>query len=473
MGVRKVAILLGLFVFLLAGCTAYWASPPAGQEVETAVPPRPTATSVETAVPPRPSATPTPSPFPLVTVPIVTLKIPTPEPWTPSPTPTPWVVTPTPYAPAEALPEGFPTVIYAVQRPGEPGGSWLAQPVQLWMLRYERGMLREELLLDLSSSAIEGKFEPPDPHIARWVSYLWVSDLSVSPDGLYIALTLQAWEGSGVITLVIQTDGSKIYRPDMPGDLGIGYLLWIPGSERFIVAGLLRSLMWGTMTLEGDYVPFPAPVTHDMAAAAVSPDGKRVIFSLLPVGEIYLGAMDIDGSNLTPFAVSRPPAGIYVRDLALSPDGRTCVLIWMLKGSIPQPGQMWVMDADGSNQRPLTEPTEMYDFDLAWSPDGKSLAFVRWENYPTWNRGYYPTTWGDMVTSLWLIDLEGKERLLLSSEGHYAHWDPGWLPDGSGLVFVSNRGGENNLWFIRADGTGLQQLTQQGGLSPEVALLGK
>lgn len=342
--------------------------------------------------------------------------------------------------------------------------------MQLWTLRYERGILREGLLLDLSPSAIEGKIEPPDPHIARWVSYLWVSDLSVSPDGRYITLPLRGWEGSGGTTLAIQTDGSKVYWL-MPAGIRVDYLLWIPGSERFIVGG--QDIMWGTMTLKGDYVPFPATVTPDMAAAVVSPDGKRVIFAMLPIGEMRLGAMDIDRSNLTPFAVSRPPTGIYVRDLALSPDGRTCILVWMLKDPIPQPGQMWVMNADGSNQRPLTEPTEMYDFDLAWSPNGKSLAFDRWENYPTWNRGYYPTTWRDMVTSLRLIDLEGKERLLLPSEGRYAHWDPEWLPDGSGLVFVSNRGGENNLWFIRADGTGFQQLTWQGGLSPEVALLSK
>ena len=434
-------------LLVLAGCGEVPTAPPAGQGGATLEP-----------YPPPYGGTPEPTETPEPTL--------TPEPPTPSP-PTPTPIQPTPFAPAEALPENFPTVVYAVQRLEPPGGSWLAQPVQLWALRYEQGMLREESLLDLSPSAIEGRIEPPSPYIG----YNWVSDLSVSPDNRYIALTLQTWEGGVVTTLVIQADGSKIYWPDMPGDLGVGYLLWIPGSERFIVAGSDRHLMWGTMTPKGDYAPFPTTVTHDIAAAAVTPDGKRVIFSLTSLRGVYLGAMDTDGSNLAFFVVPDPRPGIYVRDLALSPDGRTCVLVWVLKGSVPEPGQMWAMDADGSNQRPLTEPTEMYDFDLAWSPNGRFLAFARWENYPTWTGGYYPTTWGAMVTSLWLIDPEGNERLLLSSEGRYAHWDPEWLPDGSGLIFVSNRGGENNLWFIRADGSGLQQLTRQGGVSPEVAVM--
>lgn len=437
-----------LAIFFLAGCGEIPTAAPSSGTFPPTMAPYPSPQGWT----PEPTETPGPTP--------------TPKPSTPSrPTPTP--IQPTPFAPAEALPEGFPTVVYAVQRLEPPGGARLARPVQLWTLRYEGGMLREEMLLDLSPAAIEGRIEPPYPYIG----YNWVSDLSVSPDGRYIALTLEDWEGGVVTTLVIQSDGSKIYRPDMPGDLGVGYLLWIPGSERFIVAGPDRHLMWGTMTPQGDYAPFPITVTHDMAAAAVSPDGKRVAFSLTSIQGVYLGGMDIDGSNLTFFAVPDPHPGIYVRDLALSPDGRTCVLVWVLKGPIPEPGQMWVTDADGANQRPLTEPTEMYDFDLAWSPDGRFLTFARWENYPTWTGGYYPTTWGAMVSSLWLIDLEGNERLLLPSEGQYAHWDPQWLPDGSGLVFVSNRGGENNLWFIRADGTGLQQLTWQGGLSPEIALL--
>ncbi len=42
------------------------------------------------------------------------------------------------------------------------------------------------------------------------------------------------------------------------------------------------------------------------------------------------------------------------------------------------------------------------------------------------------------------------------------HWDfaPRWSPDGSQLVFYSNRGGVFDLWAINLDGSGLRQLTE-------------
>jgi len=77
----------------------------------------------------------------------------------------------------------------------------------------------------------------------------------------------------------------------------------------------------------------------------------------------------------------------------------------------------------------------------------------------------------DIMRPYRVIDAKtGEERILLASDGKYAHWSPQWLPDGSGVVFLTNRDGAVNAWFVRTDGTGLQQLTRQGGLVGGIAV---
>lgn len=75
----------------------------------------------------------------------------------------------------------------------------------------------------------------------------------------------------------------------------------------------------------------------------------------------------------------------------------------------------------------------------ALSPDGKSLAF-------SWQ--------GD----IWVTDLEGgTPRRLTVHEAYESH--PQWSPDGTQLVFQSNRFGNNDLFVVNADGSGLRRLT--------------
>jgi len=429
--------LLTLFLILpLAACG----------EVPTAQPENPpTPTSVPPTLPPTTAALLlTPSPTPLPTLPR------SPRPTQP-PSPTPWVVQPTPYAPAESLSATLPSVVYAVQRP--------EQPAQLWNLRYESGLLREELLLDLSPESLQNKIGS-ESHLG----YARVEKVVFSLDSRYVALGLESDEGIGATAVVRIADGTVLLPPPPEHDLN-GFLAWIPGREEFVWQGAF-GMNWGSQALDGSsYTRYT--LAHDVLDAVVSPDGARVIFSATPSEDIWLGAIDVDGTNLTIYPVPAPLPGLRARNLELSPNGQSCAFTWNRQVSYRGEGQIWVMNADGSNQRPLGSAAA-YDYDLAWSPDGSTIAFARWDNPDPNARSANRADW---ISSLWLVDVEsGQERQLLGSAGQYAHWSPRWLPDGSGLLLLSTRGGAADLWIVRPDGTGLQPLTRQGGLAGEIAV---
>lgn len=443
MSKHRNGLLAVLVLVLLAGCG----------EIPT-VPPLPEPTTG--AVLPPPAA---PASYPTVEV-MPTLE-PTPEPAFPSPSPIPLVVQPTPYAPLEPLPPGFPSVVYAVRRSSD--------PVQLWTLRYDQGLLQEELWINLTPDLLEAQLG------GHWsLGLMPVHRLSPSPDGRYVALILGPQSGFGSHTLVVGKDSKVSVPMVMPTGRGVGLLAWIPGSDRIFV-GDSDGNVWGTVRADGtDFVQFPGQyVLRGVLDAVASPDGKEVIFSEIPIDDIWLGSVEVSSGSLTSFSLPEPLLFTgkdkgYLRNLALSPDGRTCAFTKEHSVTDQGGGQIWLMGADGLDFRPLG-PDNTYDYGLAWSPDGKTIVFSRWDPYPSI---LVPPAEPTVLTgSLRLIDVEtGQERMLQSSEGQYAHWSPRWLPDGSGLVFLSTRGGEANLWFIRSDGTGLQQLTYQGGLTGEIAL---
>jgi Tol biopolymer transport system component len=83
--------------------------------------------------------------------------------------------------------------------------------------------------------------------------------------------------------------------------------------------------------------------------------------------------------------------------------------------------------------------TEGTNIAAAVSPDGKTIAF-------------------DLFGGLWLVGVTGGPAHRLTGDFDEVA-QPDWAPDGRSLVFQSYRDGNFHLWSIRADGTGLTQLT--------------
>ena len=128
---------------------------------------------------------------------------------------------------------------------------------------------------------------------------------------------------------------------------------------------------------------------------------------------------------------------------AWSPDGETIAFV----RSTGPTDEIWLMDADGSNERRLTVAPHdglnnyAHDSMPEWAPSGEELAFVR--SY----RGR---------TDIYATSLDGDLRRLTFEAG--SHEWPAWSPDGKRIVYVSSLGRRQAINVMSANGAGKRRV---------------
>lgn len=114
--------------------------------------------------------------------------------------------------------------------------------------------------------------------------------------------------------------------------------------------------------------------------------------------------------------------------------------------------QIYVMDTDGSNLTQLTFDESDKSWPM-WSPDGTKILYVA-DGGP----GPFGTRYG---LDIWVMDADGSNQTNLTLE-RGADTDPVWSPDGSKIVFVSGRfGGTRQLMVMNADGSDQQRISSE------------
>jgi TolB protein len=108
------------------------------------------------------------------------------------------------------------------------------------------------------------------------------------------------------------------------------------------------------------------------------------------------------------------------------------------------PAGLYVMDADGKNQKRLSENGHRDEIP-AWSPDGKRIAF-------TDLRGDGK---GKVAPNIHVVDWSGRNEARIVEGGS----DPAWSPDGKKILFLGRRWGRSDLWLVDPDGKNEVNLT--------------
>jgi Tol biopolymer transport system component len=152
---------------------------------------------------------------------------------------------------------------------------------------------------------------------------------------------------------------------------------------------------------------------------------------------------------------------VYTAEAVVSPDGRRVVFTSLKDGDL----DIYTMNVDGSDVRRLTT-TPGYDGGPWWSPDGTKIAYRAWHPVDSALTSYRDLLAQRLVRpnrmELWVMNADGSDQRQITHLGG-ANFGPSWTADGRRLIFSSNykqpRSGNFDLYLVNPDGTGLEQVT--------------
>jgi len=185
---------------------------------------------------------------------------------------------------------------------------------------------------------------------------------------------------------------------------------------------------------------------------AWSPDGRHVAF-------VRGGS---NGGIFTVPALAGPERKLTEMrgGFAWSPDGKTLAIV---SNEAPQePLSIYLLSIDTGEKRRLTAlpPGSFGDTSPAFSPDGRSLAFIRNPNF--------------LVSDIYLVPVAGGEPTRLTFDNLSLGGSLAWTTDGREIVFSSPRGGLQSLWRVSTSGDRLRRLVGTGeyAFNPSIARQG-
>ena len=255
---------------------------------------------------------------------------------------------------------------------------------------------------------------------------------------------------------VMDADGTNVRQLNNVSQLTTNYyatpeLSWSPDGEQ-IAFTTEHDDVYEIFVMDADGTNVRQLTTKSLAHfdPAWSPDGKQIAFggrsigvTGKPYGDGEIFVMDADGTNVRQLTTNSQPDS----NPAWSPDGKQIAFTRRPYSDL----EIFVMDADGTNVRQLTS-NDYGDYDPAWSPDGKQIAFSSAFTSPPYHDG---------TRQIFVMDADGANvRQLTDSD--YNDFTPTWSPDGKQIVFSSSRDECGCILLMDVDGTNVINTNQDG-----------
>ncbi|HSF18639.1 MAG TPA: protein kinase [Vicinamibacteria bacterium] len=259
-----------------------------------------------------------------------------------------------------------------------------------------------------------------------------------------------------------------------------GRVLWSIVAAALILAAL-GVMFWPSAP--GEYAPRVGrtiQVTRDPGLeldASISPDGKLVAYAAGPLFDTKIFVKQVAGGRSVPLTVDLDgrhrwprwsPDGSQLSFRRLSSQGWEIYIVPALGGAArrhPIPEEtlelawspdgrrvayaaweaIYVGSDDGSEARKLVDVRDE-PWSISWSPDGKRIAFT------SGNPGYRLNL-NVAPSSIVVVDVATGETIPVTDQSHQ-NVSPIWLPDGRSLLYVSDRGGVRDVYRVSISDSG-------------------
>ncbi|MBI5708000.1 MAG: PD40 domain-containing protein [Armatimonadetes bacterium] len=278
---------------------------------------------------------------------------------------------------------------------------------------------------------------------------------SIDASGLYtapatpMAVTLEARAVADPLvagTSKVTVQAGTLVVTVSPGDVTLEqdtaqhFTAVVEGSPNQEVVWSVVETDGGTISAQGNY---RAPLRYGLFTVKATSKADPSASGTAKVQVVFVSRIAFSrGLSTAGSLVVMRPDGSDVKSLGLgvmpawSPDGKRI--------AFARDAQVWVMEADGTNQVKLTTGGINND-SPSWSPDGSKIVFRSQRD--NWNSEIY------VMNS----DGTGQTRMTNSAESDRY---PNWSPNGLWIAYLSGpEGGDTNVWIMNADGSNKHQLT--------------